>query len=141
MKREEVLRRLCRCSSCQIRLCIDVDLAAEVLIQIAPNRLMLNKPDKDFPHRKETLIHFESYSDFEWTFSFAPTLVVEITFPSVLELPEWNIWHAPTQRRQRAGPVAYSVAKERSRTLQCPLDACNRAKGLCKIPLMMNHQR
>lgn len=65
VKREEVLCRLCRCSSCQIRLCIDVALAAEVLIQIAPKRLMLNKPDKDFPHRKETLIHFESYCDFE----------------------------------------------------------------------------
>lgn len=67
-------------------------------------------------------------------------MVVEITFPSVLELPEWNIWPAPTQCRQWVWPVAYTVVKEQFKTPQCPLNACNCEKGLCKILLMMNHQ-
>lgn len=88
-----------------------------------------NKPDKD----AAMLAQVEMYFKFEETDSFAPTMAKSHS-PSVLELPEWNVWPAPTQRRQRVGPVACAAAEERFKTPQCPLDAWNCEKRIMQSP-------
>lgn len=55
VKSEEVFQQLCRYSSCQRRVVYWCGSGFQSSFQILPKQL--NKPDKDVPYRKETLVH------------------------------------------------------------------------------------